>query len=371
MAQCFLAQRNLATLADRPWTKEWVDAALDIALAQPDPQPLPALLDAFRAGTPGYRRLLARGDRPELTAKFRDLEAVKRRNPVQYDTMTGASRRLLELVCTSEVVRLRSRTGPFDWLRALREHRLVAFDGGGVRSREVKRTLFLLVSLQVIQAVRRHFADTGRPLRVVLVLEEAGALGLVTPFVLAALQELRKAGLAIHLITQSSLDFGDQRLFEAVLANTPWQGWYQTLAPADQELGGRALANPTFAARSVHFTRERVLPRDDRSAASGRFERVTDEYYKSPDLHAQEYRTRLATLRVGERLVRDRWGVRRERLRRLRSSWLRPVSDERTRAMIARVRRQPIYQPVEGPPNQTADVLPDAAVRLRQRSADA
>src|SRR5207245_1382148 len=99
----------------------------------------------------------------------------------------------------------------------------ITFDGGGLRSKELKRAFFLLVSLQVIQAVRRHFAETQRPLPVVLVLEEAGALGLVTPFVLNALQELRKAGLAIHLITQSSVDFGDRDLFEAILSNTPWQ----------------------------------------------------------------------------------------------------------------------------------------------------
>src|SRR5205807_7128249 len=101
-----------------------------------------------------------------------------------------------------------------------------ALDGGGIRSREIKRALFLLVSMQVIHAVRRHFAETQQPLPVVLVLEEAGALGLVTPFVLGALQELRKAGLAIHLITQSTLDFGDRPLVEVLLANTPWQAWY-------------------------------------------------------------------------------------------------------------------------------------------------
>src|SRR5205814_2127277 len=115
-------------------------------------------------------------------------------------------------------------SGPFDWLQALRQRKMIVFDGGGLRSREIKRSVFLLASLQVIQAVRRHFAQTQRPLPVVLVLEEAGALGLVTPFVLAALQELRKAGLAIHLITQSSLDLGDPALFELVLVNTPWQG---------------------------------------------------------------------------------------------------------------------------------------------------
>jgi len=370
VAQCFLAQRNLTTLNDRPWTKEWLDAAIDLCLSQPDPQPLPALLTAFHSGTADYRRLLKHCVREDIADKFRELEVIRRRNPVQYETLTGASRRLLELACTSEVVRLRSRPGPFDWLTALRARHLIAFDGGGIRSREIKRTLFLLVGMQVIHAVRRHFAETQEPLPVVLVLEEAGALGLVTPFVMSALQGLRKAGLSIHLITQSSLDFGDPALFEAVLANTPWQAWYQALSPADQELGGRALANPTFESHAVHFTRERALPGDGRIVPSGRYERVTDAYFKSPDLHAQQYRTRLATLRVGERLVRDRRGVRRERLGQVRSPWFRRVTDEQTRAVIARIRQQPIYLPSPDPaPLPVANTLPDAAERLRKRSA--
>jgi len=47
-----------------------------------------------------------------LIRKFRDLERLRRKSEVQYETLTGASRRLLELVCTSEVVRLRARPGP-------------------------------------------------------------------------------------------------------------------------------------------------------------------------------------------------------------------------------------------------------------------
>src|SRR5438874_2643665 len=30
VAQCFLSQRNLATLNDRPWTKEWLEAAIHL-----------------------------------------------------------------------------------------------------------------------------------------------------------------------------------------------------------------------------------------------------------------------------------------------------------------------------------------------------
>ena len=388
VAQCFIAQRNLPSLADRPWTKEWLEAAIDLCLSQALTRPLPTLLDAFRAGTAGYERLIRGSDRPDVIEKFRGLERLRRRNEVQYESLVGAARRLIEPVCESEVVRLRSRPGAFDWTDSLREHGLIVFDGGGIRSTEVKRTLFLLVSMQVIHAVRRHFAASQRALPVVLVLEEAGALGLVTPFVMLALKELRKAGLAIHLITQSALDFADPATFELILSGTPWQAWYQSLAPADQEIGAKALANATFDPLSVHFVRNRTvaagshrvenvshgksydghhrLVRLDRRSGTVHvtsYKSVAEPSYKTPQLWEQEHRTHLATLRVGERLVRERGGVRRERVRPLTEL---SGFDAETSLGIARVRRGPMYLPPEPLPAVIASpALPDAAARLR------
>lgn len=368
LAQCFMNQRSLVTLTDRAWTKEWLEAALTLCLAQPQAEPLTSLLHAFRVGTRDYERLLRDCRDAAVVAKFRDAERLKQRSLVQYETVTSPARRLVESVCASEVVRLRSRPGPFDWLEALRHRRLIAFDGGGIRSRELKRSVFLLVTMHVLHAVRRHFSETHRPLPVVLVLEEAGALGLVTPFVLGALQELRKAGLAVHILTQSSLDFGDPSLFQLVLSNTPWQAWYQCLAPADQELGATVLTNAAFHPHALHFTRPRGIPDGDTFTAPwrGRMRRVLDPYYKSPSLQEQEFRTRLATLRVGERYVRDRRRVRRERVRMLRPPRVPGGFDAYTRTDIERIRRQPVYLPPL--PVETvaaSEPLPDAAARLR------
>jgi hypothetical protein len=394
VAQCFLAQRNLATLTDKPWTKEWLDASIDLCLSQPTPEPLGSLLAVFRTGSAEYERLLRHSAQPDLVAKFLAMERLRHKSEVQYEIQTGASRRLVELVCGSEVVRLRSRPGPFDWLDALRQQKLIAFDGGGIRSREIKRTLFLLVTMQVIQAVRRHFSETQQPLPVVLVLEEAGALGLVTPFVMTALQELRKAGLVIHLITQSTVDFGDRDLFESILANTPWQAWYQLLSPADQDLGARALANATFDPLTVHYTRPRVVQdgvekvetkshgetfdpqrhllvrREHRTGTALRtkYRHLLDAYYKAPQVQEQEFRTRLATLKIGERLVRDRYGVRRERVKSARPPWLKQISDASTRALLERIRQQSIYQAVSpDEPSVTPKNVPDAAERMRRQ----
>jgi hypothetical protein len=391
VAQCFLAQRNLETLRDRPWTRDWLEAAIGLCLAQSGPEPLTSLLAAFHPGSVDYRRLLAGCDDAAVIAKLTDLDQLRRRSPTEYERQTGPARRLVELICTSEVVRLHCRPGPFDWLAALRERRLIAFDGGGIRSTEIKRTLFLLVSMAVIQAVRRHFAERQTALPVVLVLEEAGALDLVTPFVSSALQELRKAGLAIHLVTQSSGDFGDTALFQSLLANAPWAAWYQCLSPADQELGAKALANAAFDPRALHFTRKRQLhagtdrretvsrgessdrhgetvrrDRREGSAFLPRYREVVEEHYKAPQLQEQEFRTALATLAVGERFVRDRGGVRRERVTMLGPS--RPLGLSRSYALdaIGRIRRQPIYLP---PPPAAGKRAGGAAALLRRGGA--
>lgn len=394
IAQCFLAERNLLSSSHKPWTHEWMHAAIRLVQAQPQPQPIETLLDAFRVGTPGYDQLLGSADDAAIVAKFRGMEQIRRRNLIAYETETGPARRLLELLCESEVIRLRARPGAFDWLTALRERKLIAFDGGDIRSPEIKRTFFLLASLQTIHAVRRHFAERRTPLPVVLVLEEAAALGLVSPFVRTALLELRKAGLAIHILGQASQDFGDGALVESLLASTPWQAFYQLLSPTDQELGAKVLGNPSFNPLEVHFTRTRLVPdgvspvetvsRGTSSSPGGgtrgheirtgtafktRYRTVTEPQYKSPQLHEQELRTALATLAVGERLVRDRQGVRRERVKLLKTPRLKPSFEDATRAAIARIRQPPLYQPPPPEPRVEEAVRPAAAALLRERAA--
>jgi hypothetical protein len=135
-------------------------------------------------------------------------------------------------------------------------------------------------------------------------------------------------------------------------------------------LGAKALTNAAFDPHAVHFARARMLP-DRELAASGGwgfrrwYRLVTDAYFKAPQIQEQEYRTALATLRIGERLVRDRGGVRRERVRMLRPPGGAEAFLARTHDVIARVRAQPLYLP---PPTQTkprSEPLPDAAQRLR------
>src|SRR5262249_51012402 len=70
VAQAFLAQRNLATLTQKPWTYEWMHATLRLIQAQPQLLPIETLLDAFRVGTAPYEALLAASDDARVVAKF-------------------------------------------------------------------------------------------------------------------------------------------------------------------------------------------------------------------------------------------------------------------------------------------------------------
>jgi hypothetical protein len=350
LVMCFISQRHWNSLADKPWTREWLEAALELALAQPDDVQLYQLPSAFHIGSSVYQQLMQQSDRADVVAKFAQAERLFRRSPMTYEAQTGAARRLLETLCRNEVLRLRGRPGPLVWDEQLRQRSLLAFDGGGLRSRDIKRTLFLLVSSQVVQAIRRHMATEQTPLPVVLMLEEAGATDLIAPFILDALAELRKAGLSITIISQSSADFSEETR-QSLLANTPRVVWYQVLSPLDQALGATILINTSFDAKAVHYTRSRLMNRFRPKSSH----LVTDTFYKTPQVQEQEARTRLATLRVGERFVRDRSSARFERLTLLPP----PANREALQQQVIDLRQGPLYTPADDtvvlpPPTRTA-----------------
>ena len=77
--------------------------------------------------------------------------------------------------------------------------------------------------------------------------------------------------------------------------------------------------------------------------------------YKTPHLHEQEYRTKLATLRAGERIVRTRDGMTVERVTMFRTP--RRRFDQLTRDAMERIRSRPIYRRPTTPLEATANGL--------------
>ena len=102
-----------------------------------------------------------------------------------------------------------------------------------------------------------------------------------------------------------------------------------------------------------------------------RYRHVVEASYKNPQLSEQEFRTKLATLRIGERLVRDRGGVCCERVVPVRPPWLRRTTNTATHALVERLRQQHFYQTC--PPLESViatDSRPDAAARLRRQMGE-
>ena len=107
----------------------------------------------------------------------------------------------------SPVLYLRHGEG-IDWRDLLLKKMQIYFDLSGVTA-EAARALSIFASHAAINACREHFDETGEPLPLVVVLEEAGVMDLVTPFILDAMRELRKAGVAVWIVSQTIEDFNE------------------------------------------------------------------------------------------------------------------------------------------------------------------
>jgi hypothetical protein len=318
---------------------------------------------------------------------FRDVERRCSRSPVQYEMETGAAQRLLA-IAGSPVLGTR-HGGSFDWTEALRQKTQIYVDLSRV-STEAARALAIFAYTAALNTCKQHHETTGQPLDFLVVLEEAGALDLVTPTLLMAMKEDRKAGSAAWLISQTLQDFGDEGTVEELLALCDVHYWYRMNAGVER--AARDLANPTFDPLLPHFTRTRlqigsykevlthgrgisrdgltgrIVRKDERSGIAFRpvFERVTDVYYKTPELHAQEFRTKLSNLKVGHRLVRDLEGVREEHVKLLPEPWALGLTGKRTQEAIERIRRRAVYQSVpQHSPEQGREPHATAAERLR------
>ena len=271
---------------------------------------------------------------------------------------TGASRRLLERCAGPRSVRLRSRPGTFDWLEALRQRRLIAFDGGGIRSREIKRTLFLLVSHAGHPRRPPAFrGDSGRCRRARAGRGGARARDAVRAERAAGAAEGRARDPPHHAVAARLRGPG---LFEAVLANTPWQAWYLVLSPADQELGaGCSPTPPSIRWPSTSRADQYVVPvgsdpvktvsrgpggKHMGTAFRTRYREVIEPYYKSPQTARTGVQNKAGHPR-GRRTLRARWQRRAfERMAALGSSpAARPVRGIRP-DRHGRIRQQPIYQ---------------------------
>jgi hypothetical protein len=245
-----------------------------------------------------------------------------------------------------------------DWEEILEKKMQVYFDLSGVKY-EAARALGIAASHAVIDACRLHYERTGEAIPVVICYEECGIMEFLTPLAVDFAREHRKAGVSIWACSQTIRDF-DEETFEQFLGLADEHHWY--FLASGVERAAADLANPTFNPMEVHYTRDRIVTdsydevktvskgtsrgpdgktrTDERvgTAYRPRTRVVVEEYFKSPQLHEQEFRTWLAQLKTGERYVRDRDGVRKEKLTMLGEPCPLGLTPIRTTKAIERIR---------------------------------
>jgi len=364
--QIFQAKKHLKISQPAPYTNLGLDISSAVFRSQPRMLDLDQILDIYHPGTKDYGKLIENASAHRAVDELIAIELRSRRNPVHFETIMGASHRMLRIV-QSPV--LRTRHGPgISWRELLREKYQIYFDLSNV-SMEAARALAIAAAHAAINAARAHFEETGKPLPVVIVLEEAGALDLVTPFIITAMQELRKAGVAVWIVSQTIRDFDDE-IFESLLSLCDVHYWYRMNSGIER--AAKDLADPTFNPTEVHYTRERVVSdgmqrvvnevrgrstserktRIDKEVRTDTRESISyipiqrtivDEYFKTPQIHEQEFRTKLANLQVGGRAVRGLSGVRLEHAVPLGEPWPLGLTDIRTQKAIERIRSRPMF----------------------------
>ncbi len=392
LAACFGRRyQKDGTLA--PNTYRAAEAALAVYLGIPATHrpPLDRLACLFRPrDAVGSWMLQATADRQAATF-FLDSRKTALRSPSQWDYLVGPGGRLLEVLASPAIW---PRCGSsLDWRELIRSKRHFYLGMEGLPA-TAAASLAVLAYAPAIEAVRRLFEETGESHPLVVVLEEAGALGLVTPVVLTAMQAYRKHGVSVWAASQTVEDFRDEATFEALLAMSEHH-WHQMASGVER--AARDCANPTYDPDRVLHERKRPVIRGHASVATetvrldreGRIVGRTRgrafrpligveviREYDNPANHEAELRRALSTLRVGERIVRETDGtVRRESLPLPEQPFgpfadevitidgrTRPLGWHRLHAAYDRIRSSPIYLP---PPVWTLPPSPAPSVPTR------
>lgn len=349
--------------------------------------PINYLRCLFRPRDPIGQWMLAESRDREAANVFLDAERFARRSPQQWDYLLGAGGRLLD-VLGSPAIWMRNGES-LDWKAVIRnrQHYYLGMEG---LPQTVATSLAVLTYSAAIRAARELFEETGRPHLLVVVLEEAGALSLVTPLITRAMQAYRKHGVSVWLAAQTIHDFRDEETLESVLSMSEHY-WHQMTAGVDRAAADCAV--PTYDPNRVLHIRERpqvqryerVTTRSVTTDSKSKLRRTTrseafspvlgvqiEESYDTPANHEAEFRARLSTLKVGERFFRGLDGlVRKESVSPSEDPW-GPFADDqitlngetqalarhRLESVVKRVRTSPIYQP---PPVWTLPTSPPAS----------
>lgn len=381
----FFGRRGVKDGSLKPATFRSANAALAVYQGVTVKPPLHWILKLFRRGDNDARWMLEQTRNQWASDVFRDAD---RGNPQNREFLLGAGQRLLEIL-QSPV--LWGRNGDsLDWKQFIRTKGHYSLDMSGI-PQPLAKALGVFVYNSAINANIELFNETHQAHPLIIVLEEAGALDLVTPIIVGAMQAWRKAGISVWIVSQTTNDFEDQDAFEQILSMSEHY-WHQMASGVER--AARDCAAPTFDANKVIHTEERSVIKDYSPQASktvttddkGHTRSVSESVnyrpvlgvqvqktYDNPQNHEAEFRRELSTLGVGVRFSRSAEGiVRRESVQMMEEPWgihstevitYRGVTQSMYRHRLygevyPRVRSRPTYAP---PPIQWQPPTPPAA----------
>ena len=218
--------------------------------------PLDRLAHLFRRRDAIGTWLLTHTTDREAATFFEDARRLSSRSPQQWEFLVGAGGRLLDVFSSPA---LWARNGSsLSWKDVISRgtHYYLSMSG---LPQTVATSLGILTYAAAIQATKELFEETGRPHPLVVVLEEAGALGLVTPLITTAMQAYRQHGVSVWIVSQTVEDFEDASVLETVLGMSEHY-WHQLASGVER--AAKDCSDPTFDPDRVihaHAARHRAV----------------------------------------------------------------------------------------------------------------
>ena len=306
-AKLLCRRRDQQSLASSPMTEEWTLKAAMLVLNQPHDHAASKVRFALMPDHHEFKRLHSMCSDPETLYDF-DKVASGEIRPSQY----AAAKRLIDAVCGAPSFVARCGTA-FNLPAFFEKCGILLIQGGNV-GQLVMQAVMGSVILQAINYARTRF----RPFpRLLIAADEAtnanlvGAAGHET----RALAELQKAGLDFHVLVQS-LNFPSAFITDGVLTNCIRHEWFYA-------------ANPAVARKAAE------------------------------DLGDPELVGSIRKLKVGERWVKDRYGVRFEKVPEVENPWVFPeLAEIKTCRAITEIYHRPEYGGNdECPPSPNGEIV--------------
>lgn len=236
-AEMLLRRRGEDSAATTPGIEEWLLAALNLYIYQRRRRPLADLRYAFSVANPKFQEMLDGCDDADTRCKFEEIIGSRH-------TPYKAAERLIMGLCRSAAFQVRTEhSGGFDFEGHLDRKGIVIVEGGegGTLSPDAMKAMMGAIILKTLNYLRRRKQEFPH---VTLAMDEANNVGLIgeAGHEIRALAELRKYGLAAHILVQL-LDFPSSRIERAVLANCATRRYFccsdpRTAARLGEDLAG-------------------------------------------------------------------------------------------------------------------------------------